>query len=74
MKNTTKQKIKKLVEEESIDWLLNQFAGEEDEIFVSGALKELFEDKGIEISSESLKYIVELYIGQPDEELYKADE
>lgn len=72
--NTTEQKIRRLVKEESINWLLNQFTCDEDDIFVSEALKELFENKGIEINAEALNYIVELYNSQLDKELFDADE
>lgn len=73
---TQLDKIKKLVEEESIR-VLEQFNVDEDEFEISNNLREAFEYRDIEVNEENLTYLTKLindYNYQLDKELEDADE
>lgn len=75
MTNATAQKIRRLVEEESIR-VLEQFNVDEDGFEISNTLREAFEYRDIEVSEETLTYLAKLindYNDQLDEELENPD-
>lgn len=59
MTNTTEQKIRRLVEEESI-MLLEQFNVDCDGFEISNNLREAFEYRDIEVSEETLTCLAKL--------------
>ncbi len=58
MNKTELEKIKKLVQDESETLLTDFSCDEEDIIYINAELKEAFEDRGIEISIETLTALV----------------
>lgn len=72
MTQVTEQKIRRLVEEESIR-VLEQFNVDCDGYEISNTLREAFEYREIDVNEETLTYLAKLLNDQFDEELENAD-